>query len=195
MNVDQHDPLRNAHAVELQALRGSWGWFLFLGIAMLILGTLALSRPVITALAGEFVFAVMLLVGAGIEIASAVWAGKWRGFFYHLLTGLLYLVVGCFMLEDPGRGIAGLTLLLAASFMAKGVLGIIIAITQRFDGWIWIFLNGVISLALGILIWRKWPEDSVFFLTLYLGIEILITGWSWIMLAVTARSIPPAPAT
>ena len=62
-------------------------------------------------------------------------------------------------------------------------------------------LNGVISLALGIMIWRQWPESSLWVIGIFVGIDMLFNGWSLIMLALTLRSCrgrrpdwPVAPA-
>jgi uncharacterized membrane protein HdeD (DUF308 family) len=47
-----------------------------------------------------------------------------RGFALHLLAAALYLLTGLFMLEDPVRAAAVLTLLLAASFIVGGFCGL-----------------------------------------------------------------------
>jgi uncharacterized membrane protein HdeD (DUF308 family) len=194
MSVVPQGTIENPYITELRALRGNWVWFLLLGIALVIVGMLALGQPFLTALAGETVFAIMVLVAAGVEIASAIWAGRWRGFFFHMLSGLLYLVLGMYMIERPFKSILVLALVLAAAFMAKGVLGIIIALTQRFHSWPWVLFSSLISLALGIFIWMKWPSDAAWILAVYIGVEIIFLGWSWVMLAVASRSIPTTPA-
>jgi uncharacterized membrane protein HdeD (DUF308 family) len=195
MSYVDRETFDNPYTAELQSLRRNWGWYLVLGIALVIIGVLALGQPYLTALAGNTVFAVMLLIAAGVEIASAIFGGRWRGFFFHLLAGLLYLVVGIFMLEDPVRGILGLVLILAAMFMAKGVLGIILALTQHFHAWGWVLFDGIVSLILGIFIWKNWPWDAKVILTIFIGIEIIFNGWTWIMLALSARQIPKAPVS
>jgi len=194
MSGIQQESVESPYHLELRALRGNWGWFLLLGIILVIVGMMALSRQYITALAGVTVFTVMLLVAGGVEIVSSIWAGRWRGFFIHLLTGLVYLAVGLMLLEQPVRAVAGLTLIMGVAFIVKGVMAIIVSLSHRFHSWGWVLLDGVISLALGIMIWERWPDDSFFFLSLFIGIEILFAGWSWIMLALAASSIPATPA-
>ena len=54
---------------------------------------------------------------------------------------------------------------------------------QRFPGWGWALLSGVVTLILGILIWREWPEISLWIIGLYVGIHLVFIGWSWVMLA------------
>jgi uncharacterized membrane protein HdeD (DUF308 family) len=110
-----------------------------------------------------------------------------RGFALHLLSAVLYLIVGLFMLEDPVRAAAVLTLLLSASFLVGGVLRLVFSLVVRFPSWPWVFLNGLVDLVLGTLIWREWPGSSLWVIGLFVGIELLFHGWSWMILALTVR--------
>jgi uncharacterized membrane protein HdeD (DUF308 family) len=110
-----------------------------------------------------------------------------RGFALHLLSAALYLLVGLFMLEDPGRAAAVLTLLLAASFLVGGLLRILSSALVQVPGWPWILLNGLVDLILGILILSGWPESSFWVIGLFVGIDLLFHGWSWIILGLTVR--------
>jgi uncharacterized membrane protein HdeD (DUF308 family) len=74
--------------------------------------------------------------------------------------------------------------------MIGGVFRIITALTVRFHHWIWVLLNGVISLFLGLMIWGQMPEASLWVIGLFIGIDMIFYGWSLIMLAMMVRSIP-----
>src|SRR5207253_4921622 len=125
-----------------------------------------------------------------VEVASAFWARRWGGFFLHVLVGLLYFFVGLLLLDRPGLGATGYTLMLAVFFVFGGVSRIIFALGHRFSGWGWVLLNGVITLFLGILIWRELPEAALWVIGTFVGIELLFNGWSWVMLGLAARSMP-----
>jgi uncharacterized membrane protein HdeD (DUF308 family) len=174
-------------ARELQSLRGSWGWLLVLGIALIVLGLLAFGSE-FTALAVTLTFAVLLLIGGGAEIAAALFARRWSGFFVHMLFGILYMILGLLMIEHPGFAADALALMLAAAFMAGGLLRIVVALTHRFSNWGWVLFNGLITFVLGVMIWRRWPNDSEWIIGLFVGIELVVTGWSWVVLALAARS-------
>jgi hypothetical protein len=47
----------------------------------------------------------------------------------------------------------------------------------------WTLLGGVITLLLGILVWLHWPMAALWIIGLFIGINLLITGVSQIMLA------------
>jgi uncharacterized membrane protein HdeD (DUF308 family) len=108
-----------------------------------------------------------------------------------LLGGILYGVVGLIMMSHPLEAAVGLTLMLAAAFMAGGVMRIVVAAIEHFHGWGWVMLNGFISLFLGIYIWRHFPESAFWVLGLFVGIDLIFSGWSWIILALGIRSAFP----
>jgi len=57
-----------------------------------------------------------------------------------------------------------------------------------------VFMNGIVSVLLGAAIWRQWPLSGLWVIGLFVGIEMLFSGLSWIMLAVAARSGAASPA-
>jgi uncharacterized membrane protein HdeD (DUF308 family) len=67
-----------------------------------------------------------------------------------------------------------------------------VAVLHRFSGWPWVVLNGVITLVLGVMIWRQWPESALWVIGLFLGIDLVFSGWTWVLLALAVRSIPAA---
>jgi uncharacterized membrane protein HdeD (DUF308 family) len=181
-------------AEELHDLRRNWGWFLALGVALIAAGTLAILYPVLATFTTIEVFGFLLLFGAGVEAVSAFRAPRWGGLFLHLFTGLLYLFIGTVIVERPGLGAAGYTLMMAVFFVAAGLVRIVFALTQRFSGWGWALLSGAVSLLLGILIWRDLPASALWVIGTFVGIEMLFNGWMWVMLGLAARSLP-GPAT
>jgi uncharacterized membrane protein HdeD (DUF308 family) len=169
-------------------MRPFWWLFLALGLVSVLVGLVAISSTFIATLASVVVFGVMLLVAGTTEVIHAVMVRNLRGFALHLLAAALYLFVGLFMLEDPVRAAAVVTLLLAAKFFVGGLLRIIFSLVVRFPAWPWVVLNGVVNLILGVLIFREWPESSLWVIGLFIGIDLLLHGWSWVILALTVRT-------
>jgi uncharacterized membrane protein HdeD (DUF308 family) len=139
-------------------------------------------------MASVVVFGVLLLIEGITEVIHAVMVRNWRGSALHLLSAALYLIVGLFMLEDPVRAATVLTLLLTASFFVGGLLRIVFSLVVQFPAWPWVLLNGVVDLILGVFLWSRWPETSLWVIGLLVGIELLMHGWSWIILALTVRT-------
>jgi uncharacterized membrane protein HdeD (DUF308 family) len=182
---------------ERASLRPDWWLFLALGLVSVIAGILAISSAVIATLASVFVFGWLLLIEATSEVIGAVMVHNWKGFVLHLVAAIVYLIVGLFMLGDPIRAAAVLTLLLATAFFAGGLLRIILSLVMRFPSWPWVLLNGVIDLLFGAFIWWGWPGSSLWVIGQLVGIDLLLHGWSSVVLALTVRKHNPvqsAPA-
>ncbi len=176
----------------LEVVRDNWGWYLALGIVLIVLGTIALSYSCLVTLtaAAMIFYGVLLLVGGVLEIVHSFWRKQWGGFFLDLISGVLYVAVGFLMVSKPVTAGVALTLLIAMFLIFAGLFRIITALTVQFQNWIWLLLSGVASLLLGIFIWSEWPGSGFFFIGLFIAIELILNGWSLVMLALMARNIP-----
>jgi uncharacterized membrane protein HdeD (DUF308 family) len=56
--------------------------------------------------------------------------------------------------------------------------------------WGRMLFNGVVTLALGVMIWRQWPLSGLYLVGLFLGINLVISGASYISLGLRARRLP-----
>jgi uncharacterized membrane protein HdeD (DUF308 family) len=177
---------------ERATLGRQWWVFLVFGLLSVVAGALAISSTFIATLVSVRVFGWLLLIAGVTEVIHAVMVRNLKGFALHLLAAALYLLVGLFMLEDPVRAATVLTLLIMASFFVGGVLRVIFSLAVRFPAWPWVLLNGVVDLILGVLILNDWPESSLWVIGLFVGIDLLFHGWSWVILALTARTYSAA---
>jgi uncharacterized membrane protein HdeD (DUF308 family) len=175
---------------ELHAMRKDWWWFLLLGLALVVLGTAALGSAVIASEAAVVFFGLMLLAGGIAQVISAFWVGKWSGFLVNLLVGLLYILTGFFIIDAPLESAVALTLLLAMMFFVSGLFKIVAALTIRYPMWGWSLASGVISLMLGVMIYRQWPASGLWVIGMFVGIELIFNGWTWIMLSIGLRALP-----
>jgi uncharacterized membrane protein HdeD (DUF308 family) len=175
---------------ELEAIRGNWGWLLALGIILIVVGTSAVAAPWVASLASAVAFGVLLLMGGIAQLVGAFWTRDWSGFFLSLLIGVLYVVLGLFFLRDPGNALLAMTLLLACVLMVGGLFRVIGSLMFRIPHWGWTLAGGVINLLLGIYIYSQWPLDSIVVIGLFVGIDLIFTGWTWVMLALAVRSRP-----
>jgi uncharacterized membrane protein HdeD (DUF308 family) len=176
-------------------LKRSWGWFLALGIVLIVLGTIALGSALVMTIASVFFFGWLMIIAGVMEAVHAFWRKRWAGFFLDLLTGILYVVVGWMMVTNPKESALLLTLIIAMFLLFEGVFRIVAALSARYPHWGWVLLNGVISLVLGLMIWRQWPYSGLWVIGLFVGIEMLFNGWSLVMLSLASRRLPEeAPA-
>ena len=67
------------------------------------------------------------------------------------------------------------------------------SLVERFPHWGWIFAGGVLNLVLGLMIWQQWPVSGFWVIGLFVGIDMIFNGWTWIMLALRLKQLPAHP--
>ncbi len=177
-------------AFGLDALERSWGWFVALGIAEILLGAFAIGASVLTTVISMTVFGWLLMIGGVISVVHAFWQKQWSGFFIDMVVGLLYAVAGIMIASNPGLAAVTLTLLIALLLVMAGAFRIAVGVTHHYAHRGWLLLNGVITLVLGMLVWSQWPVDGLWVIGLFIGIEMIFYGWSSVMLGMTLRDLP-----
>lgn len=173
----------------LSALRGSWWWFVALGVLLVLFGFVALGSVVAASLATAVTIGMLMLLGGGAESIGAFWCRGWSGFFFHLLSGLLSIVVGLIFIRAPAQALFALTLLLACFLMVSGAFTIIAAISYRFATWIWPLLGGVVDFILGVMIWNDLPASALWVIGMFLGINLIFRGVNWIALGLALKRL------
>lgn len=180
--------------VDLEEFRQNSGRFLALGILMIILGMVALGCTVTTTLFSIMLLGWVLIITGVVEAGGAFWERKWGGFFLHLVVGILYAVVGFMLVANPKAAAVSLTLILAVFFIVSGIFRIFTALSMQFPHWGWLLFNGIVTLILGVLIWRQWPVSGLWIIGLFIAIELILSGWTWVMLSLAARRQTPQTA-
>jgi uncharacterized membrane protein HdeD (DUF308 family) len=134
---------------------------------------------------------VLLLIAGAAQTAAALLARDWDGFFLFLLLGFLYAVAGFLTLQHPLLASEGLTLMLAALFLVVGLFRIAVALVGRVPSWGWPLFNGVVTVLLGLAIWLHWPASGLWVVGTLVGIEVIVNGVTWSVLAFGVRRGPP----
>ena len=166
------------------------GWSIGVSVLMIIAGMLAIAVPPAAGLAVNIVVA-WLLVLSGVAHLVFGWHTRTAGgFVWELLVAILYVGVGSYLLTHPAAGLKSLTLALAIYLFAKGVLELILSrLLRALPGSTWLVLDGIITLVLAILIWRTWPSNSEWVIGTLVGISILFSGVSRLLLSMAARHV------
>ena len=188
MNVIAQNRIADVLTDELIGIRKNWGWFLALGIVQIIAGTLAVGFAFSATLASVVTLGVLLLIAAAAQMAAAILAREWDGFFLFLLLAFLYGVAGFLTLRHPLLAAEGLTLMLAALLLVVGLFRIAVALIHHIPSWGWLLLNGVVTVLLGLAIWQQWPESGLWAVGMLVGIELIVNGVTWSVLAVGVRT-------
>jgi uncharacterized membrane protein HdeD (DUF308 family) len=182
-------PSASSATHELHSLRNQWWCFLLLGIAMLVLGLFCVTDPLVPSIASVVVLGFALMAAGITQIVSSFWAGKWSGMLIHMLLGVLYVIVGYMIVDAPVINMVLITKFIAIFLIVSGAFRIISALIVRFPDWGWALLNGGVTLLLGVIINRQLPEAALWVIGLFVGIELIFNGWTWVMLALGLRVV------
>ncbi|MER8727422.1 HdeD family acid-resistance protein [Mesorhizobium sp. M1027] len=168
--------------------RAKWGWFVALGVLLLIFGGIAFGNLFIATVASVYVVGWLMLMAGIVEIIHAFGVKTWGRFFYWLLSGLLYAVAGFFAFYNPLLASAVLTFLLAVALLASGVLRAWVGYSHRPQpGWGWVVTASVISALAGLVIAMGWPFNSVWVLGLFLAVDLIFQGWTFIAVGLALK--------
>jgi len=172
------------------------GWFKLAGIILLILGFFSVLLPLVATLAYEIMFGVMLVISGITLIFQAFQCRGWRGFLLAMLVGILNLSVGLLLLFFPLGGVIILTTVLAAFFLVQGVFRMIMALQVRqTKNWGWIWVSGLATLLLGLVIYGALPFSAGWAIGLIVGIDFIFAGISLIAVGSASSGGPEAEAT
>jgi len=175
---------------DLHELHRNWKWPLALGVALILLGGFALIDSVAVSIISMVFFGWILLLAGVIEAVQTFRHHKGGHFFLHLLNTVFAIVVGLMLLWNPLAGSLVLTLLMAAYFLVAGTFSILTSLTAPMPGSGWMLVDGIITVMLGILVWAQWPTAGLWIIGLFIGINLITSGWSQVMLALALRRLP-----
>jgi len=173
------------------AIHRHWGLFLSEGIALIVLGTLAVLVPAIASVAATIVFGWILLLSGVVGLVATFRAQGSPGFVWSLVSAILGIAAGVILLAMPVQGALSLTAVLIAFLMVEGVATLLFALDHRKGSsgrWSWLLTSGIVDLVLGIILLAGLPGTAVWALGLLIGINMIFGGWSLVWMALRART-------
>jgi uncharacterized membrane protein HdeD (DUF308 family) len=166
------------------------GWFMAIAVLFILLGIFAIAEPWTAGLGVTLLVGWLLVIGAVVHFIHAFKGGGAKHVILQALVGIVYLIGGGYFLTHTIMGVSTLTLLLSGVILAEGTLEIVAYFRLKgMGGSAWLLVNGVVTLLLGGLIWFHWPSSSVWAIGTLVGVNLLMTGISRLMLGLAARRL------
>ena len=163
-------------------------WSVVWGVLLVLFGMLAIGSPFVAAVAVSAVVAWLIILAGVVHLILAFHAHGAGSLIWKLLVGLAYLFFGIYLIMHPLLGVASLTLVLATLFLIEGVLDIILFFRMRpIQGSSWVLIDGIITVLLGLLIYIHWPSSSIWAIGTLVGVSMIISGITRVMLSLAAR--------
>ena len=170
--------------------RTGWGWFVALGVVMMLLGVFAWFDVIAVTLAGTIFIGAALLVGGVFEVVHAFMDRSWGGFLLQVLAGVLYAIGGLLIMGEPVRGAVVVTIVLAVVMIVAGIFRIVIALRHWHMGGAGLLLvGGLISAIAGIALYLTLPWSGLWVLGTLIAIQLIFSGAAWFEFGLALRRV------
>ena len=192
MQETQELDAKNVGSLIKTALKEHWKIVAGCGAFLAILGVIAIVLPQIATISTEMLVGWLFLIGGALRLMVALRLQSTAGNWGTLAAAVLSIGLGIILIGWPLEGERTLTMLLIAFFILQGIAVILFAInlSKSLPNWSWTLLSGVVDLLLAGLIWQNWPSSATWAIGLLVGVNLLFSGLSLIMLGLAARDTP-----
>lgn len=180
----------NLFLVGIEEVRKSWGWFLVLGILLLVLGVVCIGKAQTATSFSILALGWVLAISGVLWLVNAFRAFSGYGFFLYLLNAIIRGVTGYLLIRHPDAGAAGVTMVLAVLFIVGGLFRAAGASVIQFPRWGWTAFSGLVSVALGFYLLASWSAASTYFIGIAIGVDLIFDGAALAGFAAAIRSLP-----
>jgi uncharacterized membrane protein HdeD (DUF308 family) len=155
---------------------------------MIVLGVAAVALPGATGIGVAILVASMVIFGGLFHLLYAFADETVGQALWRVLVGIVYFAVGAYLGVHPTLSLVSVTRLVAALFVAEAVLGVVAVVQDRsVRGSGWMLLDATVTLLLGVVILAGWPRDSAWAVGTIAGVNLLVSGFTRVMLSLSAR--------
>jgi len=172
----------------VDGIKKNAGLAVVIGVVTLIAGLLAITSPLVAGVSITILVGAMLAVSGVSQCFLAFKAGAFGRGLMVFVVGVLMTIVGVYMMNQPVAGLATLTIILMSYLLATGALEIIVAFQLKpADGWGLQLFNGIVTLLLGIMLWRQFPLSGAWAIGVLFGIKMMFSGLALILITKGAK--------
>jgi uncharacterized membrane protein HdeD (DUF308 family) len=176
-----------------EIVRKASAWSIVWGVALIVLGMLAVGSPLLAAVAVSAAIAWLLVLAGVIHVIVAFHAHSAGSIIWRVLVGLAYICFGIYMVSHPVLSVASLTLVLASLFLVEGIFDLVLFFRVRSNrGSTWVLIDGLVTLALGLMVYMHWPSSSSWAIGTLIGVSMIMSGLSTVMGSLAVRRVADA---
>jgi uncharacterized membrane protein HdeD (DUF308 family) len=182
--TDMITELKQAQRQTLAYMQNHWRLFFAEGVFFILLGVAAIVIPQVFSVVIVIFLGWLIALGGAFQISRALFIRNMPGFWLWLGSGILQVLVGILLIADPIAGVLTLTMMMALFFGLEGIIKIILAFMIRpTEQWQFILFSGMTALFFAGIILAFWTETEHWLLGLFMGINMIILGWSMVKMS------------
>jgi uncharacterized membrane protein HdeD (DUF308 family) len=167
-----------------------WVWFVFLGIASIILGALAFLNLLVGSPVSLYAVGIVMLIGALAQLGTPILAPHWKGFGLLVLSAIFYGAAGILVTANPTLVARTLTLMLAFALILSGTMRISLGVVMPYlPGWGWVGASGLVSVGAGLVFVSSSPANAVWVDGIVLAVDLAFQGVMAIAFGATLKAI------
>jgi uncharacterized membrane protein HdeD (DUF308 family) len=165
-------------------------WSIALSVLMILAGILAISAPLMAGVAVTALVGWLLIFSGALHLAYAFRGGRASAVLWEILLAVVYGLIGFYILANPVIGLTSLTFVIALYLFVEGVLELVLSVELRGEsGAGWLLFDAIVTLILAVMIWRTWPSSGVWTIGTLVGVSMLFSGITRLMLSMSVRRI------
>jgi uncharacterized membrane protein HdeD (DUF308 family) len=166
-------------------------WLIVSAVVVFLCGVLAIVLPVTFSMGLAALLGWLLLIAAaahvlfGIHFEATHWA-------WHATIALVYTLGAIALLANPLLGLVLLALVIGVLLIAEGVIDVVLFfLLRQYRHAVWILIDGVITLVLGVIACAHWPPDALEFVQYLIGAGFILTAISRLLLSIALHELGP----
>ncbi|MHA2708526.1 HdeD family acid-resistance protein [Vibrio owensii] len=173
-------------------LSKGWKYFVIVGVIIALMGIGAMSLPVLAGVTISTIVGAVLLFSGLVQAYHTFSINVWREKLWYVLSAVLYIVGGLFILFKPLAGLVTITMLMVIVMILNGLTRIFFGLSNRsLPSSNVIVFSGVISVLIGgyFFMLLDDPAFSTTLLGTFVGISLLIEGISFIFMGLQMKKL------
>lgn len=157
----------------------SWGWNLFFGTVLTIMGFVALGSPIIMSVSAALVMGWFVLFFGIAQLIVAFFGGnRQENMAIQAVLGVIYILFGIVLVNATLFGsLVQITAFLGIYFLIDGIFRAVLAFQMRKEGVFgWMLVGALVSILFAYLILANILVASVVLIGILIGVQLTIGG-------------------
>ncbi len=159
------------------AVPSSNGLRIVTALLLLVAGAASIVFPFLSAAAVTLVFGAVAMAAGVSQLLRFGAASDLGAKLFRLLSALLYVVGGIYVLLFPVDSTFSITLFLGVLLVVEGVMELAAAAAAAGPARSLVLLDGIITCLLGGMVLAEWPSDTVWVIGTLFGMALLFSAF------------------
>ncbi|MFH0263113.1 HdeD family acid-resistance protein [Vibrio mediterranei] len=177
---------------QAQFLSKGWKYFVTVGIVVSLAGIGAMALPVFAGVTISTIIGAVLLFSGLVQAYHTFSIKAWGQKLWYVLSAVLYIIGGLFILFKPLAGLVTITMLMVLVMILNGLTRIFFGLANRsLPSSGLIIFSGLLSVIIGGYFFTllEDPAFSTSLLGTFIGISLLIEGVSFVFLGMKLKQL------